>query len=164
VRTLLRYLAAGLLLLASPVFGQAPGASRDTVLEARVRAVSSRLRCPVCQGLSLQDSPSELSQEMKAVVREQLAAGKSNDEVLQYFVGKYGEWILLEPTPRGFNLAVYALPVAMLLAGGLVVGFAVRRWTTASHDAATPADPAAPNDDLADALETEERTEAQDAS
>jgi cytochrome c-type biogenesis protein CcmH len=103
----------------------------DPVLEARVRGVASKLRCPVCQGLSLQDSPSELSQEMKDVVREQLASGKSEDEVIRYFVGKYGEWILLEPKASGFNIAVYALPVLMLAGGALVVTAAVRRWTRA---------------------------------
>ena len=131
---IVRRLVVVLLAVASPVLSQPTPAPRDSALEARVRAVSSQLRCPVCQGLSLQDSPSELSQEMKDVVREQLAAGKSNDEVLQYFVGKYGEWILLQPKPSGFNLTVYALPVLMLAAGALVVTIAVRRWTRGSHE------------------------------
>lgn len=127
-------LAVTLLAVASPAGSQSNAPSRDAALEARVRDVSTQLRCPVCQGLSLQDSPSELSQEMKDVVREQLASGKSKDEVLQYFVGKYGEWILLEPKPTGFNLAVYALPVLMLAGGALLVTFAVRRWTSAGHE------------------------------
>jgi cytochrome c-type biogenesis protein CcmH len=129
-----RRLAVAILIFATPVLSQSAPIARDSALEARVRAVSSQLRCPVCQGLSLQDSPSELSAEMKDVVREQLAAGKSNDEVVQYFVGKYGEWILLQPKPSGFNLAVYALPVLMLAGGALVVTFAVRRWTRAPQD------------------------------
>jgi cytochrome c-type biogenesis protein CcmH len=108
-----------------------PTRGSDPVLEARVRDVASKLRCPVCQGLSLQDSPSELSQEMKDVVREQLAAGKSEDEVVRYFVAKYGEWILLEPKASGFNIAVYALPVLILAGGALLVTVAVRRWTRA---------------------------------
>jgi cytochrome c-type biogenesis protein CcmH len=122
------------LLAASVATAQTPATPRDAAIEARVRDVSSKLRCPVCQGLSLQDSPSELSQEMKSVVREQIAAGKSDDEVLQYFVGKYGEWILLQPKPTGFNLAVYALPVLMLAGGSLVVLLAVRRWTRTTDD------------------------------
>lgn len=100
-------------------------------LEERTRAVASQLRCPVCQGNSIQDSPSELAQEMKGVVRDQLAAGKRPDEVIQYFVDKYGEWILLEPKPSGFNLVAYLLPIVGLLGGGLVIWRAVRKWTAA---------------------------------
>jgi cytochrome c-type biogenesis protein CcmH len=100
-------------------------------LDAQVRKLSAELRCPVCQGLSLADSPSELSQEMKSVVRAQLAAGKSPDEVKAYFVGRYGEWILLEPKPHGWNLLVYALPLLLVLAGLAGVFFVARRWTLA---------------------------------
>jgi cytochrome c-type biogenesis protein CcmH len=101
----------------------------DSALEARTSAVAAQLRCPVCQGLSIQDSPSELSQQMRSLVKDQLKAGKSPDEVKAYFVSKYGEWILLEPKPRGFNLLVYALPV-LLVAGGIgLITVMVRRWT-----------------------------------
>ena len=102
----------------------------DSALEARVKQVASQLRCPVCQGLSLQDSPSELSQEMKNLVREQLRAGKTPDEVRRYFIQRYGEWILLEPQAHGFNWVVYALPVLLLIAGGGALTFALRRWTS----------------------------------
>ena len=102
----------------------------DTALEARTSALAAQLRCPVCQGLSIQDSPSELAQSMRAVVRDQLAAGKTPDEVKTYFVSKYGEWILLAPKARGFNLVVYGLPVVLVLAGIAGIGIAVRRWTS----------------------------------
>ncbi len=102
----------------------------DTVnLEQRTSAVASELRCPVCQGLSIQDSPSELAQQMRAVVRDQLAAGRTPDEVKRYFVDKYGEWILLEPQARGFNVLIYVLPVAAVLLGAGAVVVAVRRWS-----------------------------------
>ena len=107
-----------------------PATATDTALEARVKAVSSQLRCPVCQGLSLQDSPAELSQEMKSLVREQLKAGKTPDEVRAYFIDRYGEWILLEPQAHGFNWLVYALPVLLLVGGGAGLTVAVRRWTS----------------------------------
>ncbi len=103
--------------------------SNDPVLEERTRQVAAELRCPVCQGNSIQDSPSELAQEMKGVVRDQLASGKSPEEVKAYFVQKYGEWILLEPKASGFNLVVYLLPLVMVLAGGFVIWRAVRKWT-----------------------------------
>lgn len=98
-------------------------------LEERTSAVASELRCPVCQGLSIQDSPSELALQMRAVVRDQLAAGRTPDEVKRYFVEKYGEWILLEPPARGFNVVVYVLPVAAVLLGAAAVVVAVRRWS-----------------------------------
>ena len=101
----------------------------DSVLDARVRAVSSELRCPVCQGESIEDSPAALAEEMRAVVREQLAAGRTPDEVKGYFVEKYGEWILLRPRARGWNMLVYVLPVATLLIGAAVIARATRRWT-----------------------------------
>ena len=108
--------------------GLASGSVQETQLDRDVRAVAAELRCPVCQGLSLADSPSELSQEMKDVIRAQLAEGKSPAEVKAYFVSKYGEWILMEPKAEGFNLAVYVLPVLALLGGGAFVFFTARRW------------------------------------
>jgi cytochrome c-type biogenesis protein CcmH/NrfF len=102
----------------------------ESILDARTREVSSQLRCPVCQGLSLQDSPSELSQQMRDVVRQQLAAGRNPAEVRAYFVGRYGEWILMRPEPHGFNWVVYALPLVLLAGGAWLLVFAVRKWTT----------------------------------
>ncbi len=101
----------------------------DSVLEARTAAVASQLRCPVCQGLSIQDSPSELSQQMRAVVKDQLREGKTPDEVKAYFISKYGEWILLEPPAHGINIFVYALPLLVIAAGLGVIVVAVRKWT-----------------------------------
>jgi cytochrome c-type biogenesis protein CcmH len=108
---------------------QVPVSPRDSALEATTKALASELRCPVCQGLSIQDSPSELALDMRDVIKEQLRAGRSPEEVRQYFLDKYGEWILLEPRPQGFNLVVYLLPVVALLGGLAVVWRAVRRWT-----------------------------------
>lgn len=108
--------------------GRGSGSVQENQLDHDVRAVAAELRCPVCQGLSLADSPSELSQEMKDVIRAQLAEGKSPDEVKAYFVSKYGEWILMQPKAEGFNLAVYVLPVLALLGGGAFVFFTARRW------------------------------------
>ena len=111
---------------------------RDSSLEARTSDVARQLRCPVCQGLSIQDSPSELSQSMRAVVRDQLAAGRTPDQVKAYFVSKYGEWILLAPAAHGFNLVAYGLPVLVVIGGCLLIGVAVKRWTTPSGDSGAP--------------------------
>ena len=104
----------------------------DATLEAATKSVASQLRCPVCQGVSIQDSPSELAQQMRTVVKEQLAAGKSSDQVKSYFISKYGEWILLEPKASGFNLLVYALPVFLVMGGAIVLVVLVRKWTAAA--------------------------------
>ena len=103
----------------------------DPVLEAKTKTVASELRCPVCQGLSIQDSPSELAQQMRTVVKERLASGQSEQEVKDYFISKYGEWILLEPQAHGFNLLVYALPALLVVGGAGLIVLLVRRWTTA---------------------------------
>ena len=107
----------------------------DPKLEDKTKAVASELRCPVCQGLSIQDSPSELSQSMRSVVRDQLAAGQTPDEVKAYFVSKYGEWILLAPRPRGFNMVAYAIPVLVVVCGAAGIAMAVRRWTRGAGNA-----------------------------
>jgi cytochrome c-type biogenesis protein CcmH len=104
----------------------------DSALEARTRETASVLRCPVCQGLSIQDSPAELAVQMKDVVRQQLREGKTPEEVKAYFVSKYGEWILLEPKASGANLVVYLLPIALVLGGAVFIWFMVRKWSAAS--------------------------------
>lgn len=100
-------------------------------LERETSRVASQLRCPVCQGLSIEDSPSDMARDMRGIVKEQLAEGKTPDEVKEYFVRGYGEWILLEPRAEGFNLAVYILPVVLLVAGAALIVVLTRRWSRA---------------------------------
>ena len=109
-----------------------PRTAYSAELEQRTSEIASELRCPVCQGVSVEDSPTELARQMRAVVRDQLAAGRTPNEVRQYFVDKYGEWILLQPKASGFNLVVYVLPWLAMLAGIAFIVFAVRRWTKAA--------------------------------
>ncbi|KPK82368.1 MAG: hypothetical protein AMS25_02785 [Gemmatimonas sp. SM23_52] len=100
----------------------------DAELEARVREIASTLRCPTCRALSVQDSPSGMAEEMRGLIREQLRAGRTPDEVKGYFVERYGEWILLKPKAEGFNWAVWLLPVVVLAGGLLFVMLTARRW------------------------------------
>ena len=112
---------------AAPVTASQDPADAD--LEARTTAVASTLRCPVCQGESIQDSPSQLAQDMRALVREQLRSGRTPEEVRAYFVGRYGEWILLEPRMTGLNVLLYVFPVALVLGGLALVAMLVKKWS-----------------------------------
>lgn len=144
-------LLVALILPAGPARAQAPQPPMDSVaLEAATRAVASQLRCVVCQGLSIQDSPSGLAQDMRRTVREMLAEGRTPEEVKAYFVSAYGEFVLLEPAPTGFNLAVYVLPVLALLGGIIALVLIARRWTARSaEDRAPPPGISAEDPDLA---------------
>jgi cytochrome c-type biogenesis protein CcmH len=108
---------------------QAQQPQSEAELEAMVRSLAAQLRCPVCQGVSIQDSPTELAHEMKDVIRQQLREGKSPEEVKTYFTDRYGEWVLLQPKPEGFNLVVYILPVVILLVGTGFVYKTIQRWS-----------------------------------
>jgi len=111
-------------------------------LEDKVREIASELRCVVCQNLSVADSPSELAKEMRNLVRELVEQGKSREEILAYFVSRYGEFVLLSPTKRGFNLLVWVLPFLALIVGGCGVYLLARRWTEGREAAAPAVDPA----------------------
>ena len=97
--------------------------------EQQVYEVASELRCVVCQNLSVADSPSEMAGQMRAIVRERLASGQTPAQVRQYFVERYGDWILLAPPRRGFTLLVWLAPLVAVLVGLVVVALLVRRWT-----------------------------------
>jgi cytochrome c-type biogenesis protein CcmH len=111
-------------------------------LEARAEEVAALLRCPVCQGLSVKDSPATMAQMMKAQVRDLLAAGYDKDQVLAYFERSYGEFVRLEPPLRGVNWLVWLGPGVGLLLGGGLVAWVLRtqRPAAVAGGAASPAD------------------------
>lgn len=100
-------------------------------LDAEAADVAAQLRCPVCTGQSVLESNSAIAQEMQEVVRERLAAGESEAEVLEYFRGAYGDWIILRPRATGWGLLVYVLPALALAAGGAWLFVVLRRWSRA---------------------------------
>ena len=85
--------------------------------EARVQRLGSGLRCPVCRGLPITESPNEISAQMLAQVRDQVAAGRSDGQIHDYFAARFGGSVLLDPPKSGLNLALWALPAAALLIG-----------------------------------------------
>ena len=109
-------------------------------LDDRTREIATELRCVVCQNLSVADSPSEMAQQMRAIVREQLQAGKSTDEIKDFFVSKYGEWVLLKPKTTGFSALLWILPYVVLGIGVIAALWFIRRWT-AEKDARREAQP-----------------------
>ena len=121
----------GVLLLAAAAFAAVAlrGPSAPRSMNDRVRSVASTLRCPVCQNLSVADSPSRLAQQMRATIAEELAAGRTPQQIRSEFTASYGEWILLAPPKRGIDLIAWLGPLLLVLVA-LGAGLAaVRRWT-----------------------------------
>ena len=93
-------------------------------LRDRAEALAARLRCPDCQSISVAESDSQTARAIRAEIGQQVAAGRSDQQVLDYFVARYGRWVLLDPPPRGATLLLWVLPVAALAAGvGVLVGY-----------------------------------------
>lgn len=102
---------------------------RAAELDARAADIAAQLRCPVCSGQSVLESNSAIAQEMQEVIRERLEQGDGEREVLTYFRGAYGDWIILRPRATGLNLLVYVLPAVALLGGGIWLIVVLRRWS-----------------------------------
>jgi cytochrome c-type biogenesis protein CcmH len=109
-------------------------------LDQRVHNVASQLKCLVCQGESVADSPATLSQQMRGVIRQQLQSGKSEQEVIQYFVSRYGDRILLSPPLQGLTLLAWLVPIALMICGILLVFLVLRSWQSHSKKELDDAD------------------------
>ena len=105
----------------------------DAALEARVKALSSELRCLVCQNQTVEDSSAPVARDMKDQVRAQLAAGKSEAEVKVYMTERFGDFVLYKPPLKAATIVVWAGPfIALAVAGLLLVRRLRRTSTTAS--------------------------------
>ena len=115
-------------LLASPALAVEPGEMlADPALEARAREISKELRCLVCQNESIDDSNAELARDLRLLVRERLMAGDSDDEVLDYLVQRYGEFVLLRPRLSAANAMLWLAGPLVFMAGLAVVLVSLRR-------------------------------------
>jgi cytochrome c-type biogenesis protein CcmH len=112
------------------------------VLFRRTNEVSALLRCPVCQGLSVADSPSEMAVNMKGEVRALLARGYTEEQILQYFERSYGQFVRLKPKFEGVNALVWVIPIVALLIGVGVVFMALKKLSapTIQHPPSTTPD------------------------
>src|SRR5437762_4472302 len=124
--------------------------SPQQTLDQRVHDVASQLKCLICQGESVADSPSQLAQQMRGVIRQQLQAGKSEQEVIQYFQASYGDQIVWSPPWQGFSLLAWLVPIGLLLAGIILLFFVLRDWRTPSPGSSTSDDSELENVDEAD--------------
>jgi cytochrome c-type biogenesis protein CcmH len=106
---------------------EAPNVAEDPKLEARVIALSSELRCLVCQNQTIADSHAELAIDLKNQVREQMREGKSDDEIRAYMVARYGDFVLYSPPVKPTTMLLWIGPFALLALGAVGMLFYVRR-------------------------------------
>ena len=99
----------------------------DPALEARARALSDLIRCPVCQGENIDDSNAPIAHDLRLLVRERLLAGDTDQEVLDHIVARYGEFVLYKPRLGGGTLLLWFGPLVLVLAGGALVYVLVKR-------------------------------------
>jgi cytochrome c-type biogenesis protein CcmH len=144
----MKLFALGLgLLLASAAFGQEAGTvPLAPQQELRAQRLGKELRCAVCQGMSIADSPSSTARAQLDKVRELVTQGKSDQEIRDFFVARYGPWILLEPSHQGFAGLVWLLPILMLLGGGALIVQVMRRPASPPPQAPQPEGEAAAAD------------------
>jgi len=111
--------------------------------EARVQRIGEQLRCPICQGLSIAASPSPAARAELDRVRELVREGKSDQEIKDYFISRYGDWVLLSPRAEGANWIVWVGPALLLVIGAITIARTLKGPKAAT---AAPA-PTAPADD-----------------
>src|ERR1700761_7844468 len=115
----------------------------DPAKEARARQLSQELRCMVCQNQSIDDSEAPLARDLRLLVRERIASGDSDAQVIDFLVARYGEFVLLRPRFENRTLLLWLVPPLVLFGGGLVLWLQARRRTSGpgqvpADDALTP--------------------------
>jgi cytochrome c-type biogenesis protein CcmH len=123
-----------LLMAAAPLRAQTPPPPStvgetfsDPAMEARARAMQRQLRCLVCQGESIDESHSPLAADLRRLVREQMAAGKSDSQIEDFLVARYGDFILMKPPLQPDTWLLWLAPFLVLGAGGMVAWITVKK-------------------------------------
>ncbi len=141
----------GALLVVSLVLSQGYAPARqgleplDAKREERVMVLGKKFRCAVCQGVAIADSPASMARAQLDKVRELVAEDKSDQEIEDYFVARYGEWVLLEPRKNGLNAFLWVGPVMLLVLGIAIILAQVKK----KGSGPPPPDAPAPDDYLA---------------
>src|SRR5512140_1550576 len=143
-------LLLGLLLSVRPAAAQAPTPSDD-----EVNRIAHQLYCPVCENTPLDVCPTEACRQWRDLIRQQLAQGKTEAQIKQYFVEQYGARVLAEPPRSGLNWLAYVLPPLVILAGAYLLLRAMRTWTKATPEEARVKEQEPPKDEYVRRLEEE---------
>lgn len=98
-----------------------PRGATEADPEARAYNLSIRLKCPICAGESIAGSQTELAQDLRERIAEEIAAGSTDDEIIAMFVASYGEQVLLDPPSTGWGIALWAAPLAVLVLGAIAI-------------------------------------------
>jgi len=123
----MKRLLLALALIAGPALAVNPDeVLDDPVLEERAREISAELRCVVCQGENIDESNADIARDLRLLVRERLLEGESNDEVIDFVVERYGEYVLMTPTTEGANLLLWLAGPALFLVALLGAGAYLR--------------------------------------
>jgi len=122
-------LAAATLVLACQAVAKDPLIFMNPEQEARYNELTLELRCLVCQNQNLADSDAPLAQDLRKEIYDMMQAGQSNEEIKMFLVDRYGDFVLYKPPVKGNTLALWLAPAVLLLGGGLVVVFIVRKRT-----------------------------------
>jgi cytochrome c-type biogenesis protein CcmH len=118
----------GVLAAAHPAFAVQPDeVLSDANLEARARVLSRELRCMVCQNQSIDDSDAPLARDLRVLVRERLTKGDSDEQVIDFLVSRYGEFVLLKPTFEWHTAILWLTPLIVIVVGAIALFAAVRR-------------------------------------
>jgi cytochrome c-type biogenesis protein CcmH len=121
-------LLAGLLAVAAPASAiDSEAAFDDPVLQHRYETINRELRCLVCQNQTIADSNATLAQDLRREVREMIAAGKTDAEIREFMIQRYGDFVLYRPRMTAQNFLLWAAPVLLLLGGAVVLVRVVRR-------------------------------------
>ena len=138
MRSVMRSLLLALLLIAAAAAKavQPDEILQDPTLEARARALSRDLRCMVCQNQSIDDSDAPLARDLRILVRDQIKTGASDQQVLDFLVERYGEFVLLRPRLAPHTALLWLVAPVALISGAIVLIAFARRRTKAAGDAA----------------------------
>jgi len=131
--------AALMVCVAQLAHGQASELARpDAATESRLKGLAEELRCLVCQNQTIADSSAPLAHDLRNQIREQIASGRSDADIRDYMVERYGDFVLYRPPLRPTTVLLWVGPFALLLVGAGVFGYAVRRRRVATQDALSP--------------------------
>ena len=114
-------------------------ASTHETLDQHVQKLGAQLKCPVCQGESVADSSVDRAQQIRAIIRQQILAGQSDQQIIEYFSERYGDQIVWSPPWWGFSLLAWLAPIALLLGGMVLILFTLRDWRTSMVNVAANA-------------------------